>query len=127
LTSLGLAFDLEGNMYVSDDQHNSITRITGFPQGTLQGTVSDAQTGQPIAGAQIAVISEYPVIVGAQVTTESDGSYQLTAGPRAYGVTASAPGYQSDTQTTTVPADTTVTVNFSLTSGVRVYLPLMLK
>jgi sugar lactone lactonase YvrE len=127
LTSLGLAFDLEGNMYVSDDQHNSITRITGFPQGTLQGTVSDAQTGLPIAGAQISVLSGYPVIVGAQVTTESDGSYQLTAAPRAYDVIASAPGYQSDTQTTTVPADSTVTVNFSLAAGVRVYLPLVLK
>ena len=35
----GLAFDLAGYLYAADEGMNAIVRISGFPQGRLQGAV----------------------------------------------------------------------------------------
>lgn len=127
LTSVGLAFDLAGDLYVSDDRDNSITRIRGFPRGGIQGTVRNADTGQPIPAARLSVVSGYPVVLGAQVAAGGDGRYSLPAAPRAYTVTASAPGRSSSSAPVTVSAGSTVTLDFQLGPPARVYLPVVLK
>jgi len=128
LSAVGLALDLAGNLYVSDDWDNSITHITGFPQGTIQGTVTDAQSSQPISGAKLSVVTSYPVVLGTELAADSDGHYSLPAAPHTYTVTASALGYQSTSQQVTVQAGVTVTVNLSLTPWpFAVYLPLVAK
>jgi sugar lactone lactonase YvrE len=125
--AMGLAFDLTGNLYVSDARGNGIARISGFPHGTLSGTVTEA-TDAPIEGARVHVLSDRPIVAGQVVTTDAAGCYSLLAAPRTYTVTASAPGYVSQSQTNVlVEADETVTVDFSLTPFTKIYLPLITK
>jgi sugar lactone lactonase YvrE len=127
LVAAGLAFDLAGNLYVSDDRDNSITRITGFPQGRLQGRVTAAANGQPIAGARVLITTDYPVILGAQLTTSSDGRYRLQAAPRAYSVVASATGFGSARREARVSAGAVLTVDLALLPGSTLYLAVILK
>jgi TonB-dependent starch-binding outer membrane protein SusC len=78
--------------------------------GTVQGTVTDARSGAPIASAQIS-------IVGTQRGTLSgaDGSYRIpTVGAGELQVRATFLGFATSTQTVTLQAGQTVTVNFQL-------------
>jgi sugar lactone lactonase YvrE len=101
----GLAFDLAGNLYVSDDQLSAIVRISGFPQGTLSGVVNDP-SGAPVAGARVQVLTDQPIIVGQVVTTDTDGRFSLLAAPCVYTVIATAEGYETKTVNgNTVTAD----------------------
>jgi len=127
LVAAGLAFDLAGNLYVSDDRDNSITRLTGFPQGTLQGRVTAASTGQPIAGATVSITTTYPVILGALVTTGSDGRYRQKVAPRAYSVVASKPGYASARREVSIATGASQTVDLALQLPSKLYLPVVLK
>ncbi len=96
--------------------------LTGqdFQPGAQQvdGVVTDAATGQPIAGATVNVIASATGLTLTdlgQATTGSDGSFQVTglvAG--AYEVTASAAGYAFATQSVTVTAGVPASVQFSL-------------
>jgi Carboxypeptidase regulatory-like domain len=85
--------------------------VTGFGYakvGAIAGTVTDAATGDPVAGAQVSA-------PGLSVTTGSNGGYTLSglpAGP--YKVSVSGYGYQSQTQSVTVTANQTATQNFAL-------------
>ncbi len=115
LSAAGLAFDLAGNLYISDDEDNSITRITGFPHGTIAGQVTDAGTGQPIPGARLSVVTPLPMVLGTQLLADVQGRYSVAAAPRPYTVTASAPGYRSVSAPTAVTAGLTVTVDLHLT------------
>lgn len=106
LTPTGLAFDVSGDLFVADDTGNSITRITGFPAGTLAGTVKDVMTGQGIEGATISIVSDASLVVGAKVTADSEGNYSLKIAPGSYTVSASASGYgQQSLNGITVIAD----------------------
>jgi sugar lactone lactonase YvrE len=127
LNSVGLAFDLAGDLYVSDDWDNSITRISGFAWGGIQGTVRNAENGQPIPGARLSVVSDYPILLGDQVMAEGDGRYSLPAAPRAYTVTASAPGRSSSSAPITVTAGSTMTLDFLLDPAAKLYLPVILR
>ena len=125
LDSAGLAFDLAGNLYVTDNQDNSITRITGFPRGTLQGRVTDADTGRAIAGASLSVSIGYPVVLGALLTTNSDGRYSVPVAPRTYSLLVSARGYAPAWRSVQVTAGATKTVDVALGRGLRVHLPVV--
>ena len=127
LVAAGLAFDLAGNLYVSDDRDNSITRITGFPRGTLHGRVKDAATGKAIAGAAVSVTTDYPVILGAQLTAVSDGRYSVPLAPRKYSVVASARGYAAAWRQVQVTPGATVTLDLALGRAVCIYLPVLFK
>ncbi|MDW8069660.1 MAG: S8 family serine peptidase, partial [Anaerolineae bacterium] len=82
--------------------------------GYLNGYVTNAETGQPIAGATVsAVRSGFPPIVA---TTNSAGYYTRTLPIGTYDVTASAYGYWPQTVTgVEILTDTVTTQNFALT------------
>jgi sugar lactone lactonase YvrE len=85
----GLAFDLAGMLYVSDMARCGIVRIDGFPYGTVAGVVKN-QAGAPVEGARVTVVSDWPITVGQEVTTDAEGRFSLRAAPRTYTVTALA-------------------------------------
>jgi hypothetical protein len=98
------------------------------PQGTIQGQVTNAQTGQPLPEATLSVVTGYPLVLGALRTADGDGNYSVPAAPRTYTITASATGYRSTSQQVTVQADATVIVDLGLTPwSAFVYLPLVLR
>ena len=82
--------------------------------GTLQGTVTDANTSSLISGATVTIVG------GASTTTNGSGFYQFTnVTPNTYSVTASASGYNPSTANgVAVTAGNTTTQNFALTPAV---------
>jgi hypothetical protein len=76
--------------------------------GTLAGTVTDALTGLPFAGATVSY-------AGASTVTNSSGAYNLAKAPLGtYQLTAAAGGYSSQSQSVTVNPATTTAQSFSL-------------
>jgi subtilisin family serine protease len=94
--------------------------------GTLQGVVTDAEHGNPIAGASVTAVLEADPELGTTVTTDATGSYTLTLAAGTYDVTAQARGHfpQTYVQITVVRGET-VTQGFALSPWLRVYLPLL--
>ena len=79
-----------------------------FAQNTVSGTVTDASTGEALAGANVVVTG---TSMGAAAT--ADGSYSISNVPAgSYTITASVIGYADGSQSVNVSAD--ATVNFSL-------------
>ncbi|GAB3669258.1 hypothetical protein GCM10028856_16110 [Halopiger thermotolerans] len=80
---------------------------------TLSGTVTDAETGAPIANATVEVVADGE---SRETTTDSDGRYEIPglAGDREYAVVVERDGYDAVTETRTVPADETTTVDVAL-------------
>jgi hypothetical protein len=77
--------------------------------GSITGTVTDAATGQPVAGATVSV-------PGLSLTTASNGSYTLNGLPAgSYQVSVSDYGYQTATATIRVTAAHATTQNIQLT------------
>ena len=78
------------------------------PHGELTGTVTDSDTGHPVAGATVAAGD-------GSATTEADGTYDLRVPAGTYDVTATAYGFSSKTiPAVTVTEGHTVTENFAL-------------
>src|SRR5205823_10945643 len=76
--------------------------------GTITGTVTDAGTAAPLAGAT----DSYS---GGSTTTNASGQYSLASvAEGSYTVTASASGYTSQNRTVSVGPGATVTQNFAL-------------
>ena len=107
--------------YQTTSSFNWRTRIGNFrfpectppPIGTLEGTVTDSVTGDPIAGAHISVAP-----IGASATTGPDGHYSLILPVGTYDVTASAFGYLSQTANGVVITDGgTTTQDFALVAA----------
>ncbi len=80
---------------------------TGISGGSLEGTVTDAQTGDPIEGAQVK--AGFSTLL-----TGPDGSYSLNLAAGSYTVEVSAYGYFDDSQTVEVVADETANADFAL-------------
>ncbi|HEX6195412.1 MAG TPA: S8 family serine peptidase [Jiangellaceae bacterium] len=78
--------------------------------GTLAGTVTDNASGEPIADATVTVTG----VVDREVTTGSDGSYDVLLPVGDYQVTAAAFGYESATADASIAADETTTRDFGL-------------
>lgn len=92
----------------------AVQRAPGAEAGTLRGTVTDKSTGKPVPGARVS-------LTGASdrnVTTEDDGTYQLTVTPGEYTVKASIYGYETATATVTVADKATPTQDFALAAKV---------
>jgi hypothetical protein len=76
--------------------------------GTLVGTVTDAATGNPVAGATISY-------AGASTVTDISGAYSLPKAPLGtYQLSAAITGYIGQSQTVTVNPAATTTQAFSL-------------
>ncbi|RKD98024.1 S8 family serine peptidase [Halopiger aswanensis] len=80
---------------------------------TLEGTVTDAETGNPIANATVEVIGEGEPY---ETTTDAEGRYEVPglAGDREYAVVVERDGYESVTETRTVASDETSTLDVEL-------------
>ena len=88
---------------------NGVSALTTGPHGTMAGTVTDASTGAPIAGADVSTAD------GHSATTDASGHYSLSLPVGTYDVTAAAFGYASKTVTGVVVADgQTVSEPFAL-------------
>ncbi|MDZ7729947.1 MAG: carboxypeptidase regulatory-like domain-containing protein [Natrialbaceae archaeon] len=74
--------------------------------GTITGTVTD-ESGTPLANATVDAD-------GISTTSDGSGLYSLNVTPASYNVTASQPGYVSNTTTVSVSPGATETQNFSL-------------
>ncbi|MCX7683616.1 MAG: S8 family serine peptidase [Anaerolineae bacterium] len=95
-----------------------IYNATRVLTGTLQGTVSDANTGAPIVGARVEATAG--LTRTGTATTGAGGFYSMTLPAATYVVTASAFGYLPSTATgVVVTAERTTTRNFSLTPAPR--------
>jgi len=91
-------------------------QLESVPPGTIIGNVTDAKTGESIAGATVTAN-------GYSNTTDANGDYVISNVPAwTYTVTASASGYVSFNVTRTVPPDGNVTANFELSPFTRVYV-----
>ncbi|KDE59498.1 hypothetical protein EL22_21305 [Halostagnicola sp. A56] len=81
---------------------------------TVDGTVTDRETGDPIPDATVALTAadgtEY------ETTTDADGAYDVTGLPGAqkYTVSIGADGYEGVTKTSDVPADETTMIDSAL-------------
>jgi hypothetical protein len=82
------------------------TPVLGVPG--LTGLVRNAQTGQPLPGATVAV-------AGRTATTDAGGAYVLTGlAAGVVPVTATAAGFITDTASVTIPPNGNATQNFGL-------------
>ncbi len=88
---------------------------TAGPHGTLTGTVTDASTGNPIAGATVSTTS-------ASTTTDSQGHYSVVLPAGSYQVSYSAFGYATQTQSVQVTDGGTTTENVALTTEPSVHV-----
>lgn len=77
-------------------------------QSTIQGTVTDAATGEPIADAKITVNAF-------STTSNSNGSFVLTVPPAVYEMTVEKEGYVTWKQTVDVSTPAPYIINVSLT------------
>ncbi|MDH5375952.1 MAG: carboxypeptidase regulatory-like domain-containing protein [Candidatus Bathyarchaeota archaeon] len=100
---------LDGDADLDDNRWTQLYPIVvKLPLGTIVGTVADASTGSPIAGANVTA-NDYTN------TTDAEGHYSIQLPPETYTVTASATKYVDQSETATVTADTTTTLDFELT------------
>ena len=94
----------EGNL-----ESNHAIRITTVPTGFISGTVTDANDGLPIAGAEIQATPG-----GRSTTTNEDGLYELRLLAGTYAITATANLYEDGSASATVTDGVTTTLDFSL-------------
>ncbi|HEU5474994.1 MAG TPA: carboxypeptidase regulatory-like domain-containing protein [Actinophytocola sp.] len=80
------------------------------PTGTLTGTVTDAGTGAPIAGANVQITGPRNV----SLLTGADGRYSSTLPVGSYSVTASTFGFGSATGSATLTEGQTTTLDLAL-------------
>ncbi|HEY0640739.1 MAG TPA: S8 family serine peptidase [Pseudonocardiaceae bacterium] len=93
------------------DAFAAVTQSPRGPVGTLTGTVTNASTGAPVAGAAVRVTGG----VTRDLTTDATGRYTTVLPVGSYTVTASAFGFGGGTATVTVTEGATTTRDFALT------------
>ena len=95
---------------------DGVTAFQPVGAGTVAGTVTDAATGKPVAGAEVDA-------GGFSASTNASGQYALTVAAGSYTVTARAFGYAEKTVTgVTVAQGQTATENFTLATAASVTL-----
>jgi len=98
-----------------------------FGEGYLEGTVTDASSGDPLLGVTVTIVNQES---SAQTTagTDSSGYYTKTLSVGLYDVTAEASGYYSQTASgVEILADEVTTQDFALERWYRVYVPLLFR
>ena len=86
---------------------------------TVSGTVTDAGTSTPIAGATVTIVGSVPLL---SATTGATGTYAIVGvATGTYDVSASAPGYNTATLTNVSVPDAGATgIDFALTAATPV-------
>ncbi|MGH3559743.1 MAG: carboxypeptidase regulatory-like domain-containing protein, partial [Mycobacterium sp.] len=82
------------------------------PTGIVEGTVTDASSGDPISGATVTFTPG-----GSVATTNGSGQYSITLAPGDYTATASALGYEPQSASVTVSNGGTTEQDFALQSA----------
>lgn len=80
--------------------------------GTITGTVTAAESGGPLAGAQVSVQGTVR-----RTVTDAQGRYLLGIEPGTYTIDVTTLGRQTDRRQVSVTAGGTSTCNFSLTTS----------
>jgi len=80
--------------------------LTPLPSGQLRGSLTDAESGQPINGAI--------VVVNTPLTASANSAYSLTLPAGTYELRAIAAAHRVLTATVTITAGQTITRNFAL-------------
>jgi hypothetical protein len=84
--------------------------ISAGAQGTIRGTIADAQTGETLIGANVVIQNPYK---GAMA--DLDGNYSLEGlAPGTYDVIGSFIGYTPVTESVTITGNEVVIINFNL-------------
>jgi bacillopeptidase F len=86
-------------------------KLDEIPSGTVQGIITDEQSGEPIADATILVIEDASVT---PVQTGVDGAFNLTLLEGSYTLAISAKDYNNTTVDVTVKGNANVEVNTAL-------------
>ena len=94
------------------DIHAAVEKAPRGTTGTLNGTVTDATTGEPVEGVTVQLTAAGDP-VGLPETTGADGRYTVLAPVGDYTVTTSSPAY------TTTKTDVTVTEAAAVTADIR--------
>ncbi len=100
-----------GKILISDRQSGLwVFSFDGTYAGRLRGVVSDARTGQPIAGATVRFVGN-----NTPTTTNSAGGYGIGYVPGTYTLAVSRPGYATFETEVTLPSGETITRDVELT------------
>jgi TonB-linked SusC/RagA family outer membrane protein len=79
-------------------------------QGTVTGTITDAEAEEPLPGATVQILD-----TGAGAATDEEGRYRITGVPAGENtIRVSFVGYEAEERTINVPAGGTARVNFQL-------------
>ncbi|MGD9961308.1 S8 family serine peptidase [Nocardioides sp.] len=111
----------EDNNVFGEGRLDALALLNAAPigdTGTLAGTVTDAATGAPLAGAQVSLTGP----ANRTLTTGADGSYSVRLVVGDYSATVSAFGYVAATSTFTVATDETTDGDVALDAAPTVTL-----
>ncbi|WP_338702586.1 S8 family serine peptidase [Streptomyces sp. Q6] len=95
------------------DAYAAVEKAPRGAVGTLTGTVTDAATGDPVAGATVALRDDSGP-VGLAQQTDADGHYAMLASVGDYTVSASAPAYGTEKAVAHLAEGTTATADLTL-------------
>ncbi|WP_114579673.1 carboxypeptidase regulatory-like domain-containing protein, partial [Saliphagus sp. LR7] len=105
--------DLEWFHAVESEDDQDLVAFTAVPAGaTVEGTVTDAESGDPIEGATVTLDADGGTYTA---TTDADGTYSLAGIPAGeHEITVTAEDYAEITETIEVPEDGAVTYDAAL-------------
>ncbi|GAA5142017.1 hypothetical protein GCM10023340_04810 [Nocardioides marinquilinus] len=108
----------DDNNVFGEGRLDALALVTAAPTedaGRLEGTVTDAESGEGIDGAAVTIAAGEDY--SRTVTTDAEGDYGLALPAGDYTVTAAAFGYPTTTEDVTVVAQETTTQDFALTAS----------
>ncbi len=111
--STGCGGTADDNNVFGEGRLDALALIQAAPvgdTGEVEGTVTDADSGDPIEGAEVDLVGES----SRTLTTGEDGTYSARLSAGEYAATVSAYGYETQNTTITVTAGETVTQDFAM-------------